>query len=236
MKKKIFLLIVGLLFLLIVNNIISHVIDKEKMNKNKEDILEKLDSLNIQSTTKLMIVAHPDDDIIWGGSHLIDDDYLVVCITCGTNQTRVKEFEKVMDATNDDYIMLGYPDKTNGKRDNWSSVYDKITNSLKSIIDYKDWDTVVTHNPEGEYGHIQHRMTSKIVTSLANKENLMYFGHYYELNKVPKDLETISDDNYDIKLNTLVPLYASQKIVGPYGQMLNHEVWISYKNWSDNND
>ena len=236
MKKKIFLLIVGLLFLLIVNNIISHVIDKKKTNKNKEDILEKLDSLNIQSNTKLMIVAHPDDDIIWGGSHLIDDDYLVVCITCGTNQTRVKEFEKVMDATNDDYIMLGYPDKTNGKRDNWSSVYDKITNSLKSIIDYKDWDTVVTHNPEGEYGHIQHKMTSKIVTGLANDDSLMYFGHYYDSGKVPEDLETISVDNYDIKINTLVPLYASQKITGPFGQMLNHEVWVPYKNWSDNNE
>jgi len=236
MKKKIFLLVIGLLFLLILSNIVCHITNREKMNKSSQDIIKKLDSLNIESTTKLMIVAHPDDDIIWGGSHLINDDYLVVCITCGTNQTRVKEFEKVMAATNDDYIMLGYPDKTNGKRDNWSSIYDNITNSLKSIIDYKDWDTVVTHNPDGEYGHIQHRMTSKIVTSLTNKENLMYFGHYYESNKVPKDLETISDDNYDIKINTLVPLYASQKIVGPYGHMLNHEVWIPYKNWSDNND
>jgi len=236
MKNKIFLLIIGLLFLLIVSNIVCHIIDKEKMNQDRKNIIKKLDSLNIDSTTKLMIVAHPDDDIIWGGSHLIDDDYLVVCITCGTNQTRVEEFEKVMAATNDDYIMLDYPDKTNGKRNNWNSVYENITNSLKAIIDYKDWDTVVTHNPDGEYGHIQHRMTSKIVTSLANKDNLMYFGHYYESKKVPKDLETISDNNYDIKLNILVPLYASQKIVGPYGQMLDHEVWILYKNWSDNND
>lgn len=236
MKNKIFLLIVGLLFLLILSNITCNIIDKENMNKNRESILKKLDSLNINSNKKLMIVAHPDDDIIWGGSHLIDDDYLVVCITCGTNQTRVEEFKKVMAETNDDYIMLDYPDRTNGKRDNWNSVYDSITNSLDTIINYKDWDTIVTHNPDGEYGHIQHKMTSKIVTSLANKDSLMYFGHYYKSGKVPEDLETISVDNYDIKINTLVPLYASQKIVGPYGQMLNHEVWVSYKNWSDNND
>lgn len=236
MKNKIFLLVISLLFLLIISNIICHIIDREKMNQDSKNIIKELDSLNIDSTTKLMIVAHPDDDIIWGGSHLIDDNYLVVCITCGTNQTRVEEFEKVMEKTNDKYIMLDYPDRTNGKRDNWNEVYDYIKNSLNTIINYKDWDTVVTHNPDGEYGHIQHKMTSKIVTSLANKDNLMYFGHYYESDEVPKDLETISDDNYDIKLNTLVPLYASQKIVGPYGHMLNHEVWISYKNWSDNND
>jgi LmbE family N-acetylglucosaminyl deacetylase len=236
MKKKIFLLIVGLLFLLILSNITRHVIDKENMNKDRENILKKLDSLNIDSDKKLMIVAHPDDDIIWGGSHLIEDDYLVVCITCGTDQTRVEEFKKVMTATNDDYIMLDYPDRTNGKRDNWNSVYDLITNSLDTIINYKDWNTVVTHNPDGEYGHIQHKMTSKIVTSLANKDNLMYFGHYYEPGKIPENLETIPTDNYDIKINTLVPLYASQKIVGPYGHMLNHEVWISYNKWSDNND
>ncbi len=236
MKNKIFILVISLLFLLIVSNIIFKCIDRSKMNQDKQSLLKELGSLNIDSTTKLMIVAHPDDDTIWGGSHLIDDDYLVVCITCGTDQTRVKEFEKVMKETNDSYIMLDYPDKTDGKRDNWNSVYDKITNSLKTIIDYKDWDTIVTHNPDGEYGHIQHKMTSKIVTSLADKDNLMYFGHYYKSGEVPKGLETISEENYDIKLNKLVPLYASQKIVAPYGQMLNHEVWILYKNWSDNND
>ena len=32
---------------------------------------------------KLMIVAHPDDDVIWGGAHLMDGDYYVVCITNG---------------------------------------------------------------------------------------------------------------------------------------------------------
>jgi len=236
MKKKISLLIVGLLLLLIVSNIICRVIDKENMNKDSESLLKELDSLNLDSTTKLMIVAHPDDDTIWGGSHLIDDNYLVICVTCGVDKTRVKEFKKVMAETNDKYMMLDYPDKTNGKRDNWNSVYDKITASLNTIINYKDWDTVVTHNPDGEYGHIQHKMTSKIVTSLANKDNLMYFGHYYKYDKVPEDLETISNENYDIKLNTLVPLYASQKIVGPYGHMLKHEVWVPYKKWSDNND
>ena len=44
-----------------------------------------------------MIVAHPDDETIWGGGHLLQDDYLVICLTNGNNQIRAKEFEKVMD-------------------------------------------------------------------------------------------------------------------------------------------
>lgn len=236
MKNKKLMLVICLLFLLIISDIIYQCVNKYNIKLKEANIVEELKSLNITSTTKLMIVAHPDDDVIWGGSHLIDDDYLVVCITCGVNQARVKEFKKVMSATEDNYIMLGYPDKTNGKRDNWDNVYDLISNSLEVIIDYKDWDLIVTHNPDGEYGHIQHKMTSEIVTNLASLDDLMYFGHYYETDEIPENLGTISEENYDIKINTLVPLYASQAIIKPYGQMLNHEVWISYNSWGEDND
>ena len=37
----------------------------------------------------LMIVAHPDDETLWGSSYLIKDKYLVVCITCGNKRVRV---------------------------------------------------------------------------------------------------------------------------------------------------
>ena len=46
-----------------------------------------------------MIVAHADDDLLWGGMHLIKDKYVVVCVTCGTNELREKEFEKAMKLT-----------------------------------------------------------------------------------------------------------------------------------------
>lgn len=236
MKKKIFLFIIFVLFVLMIVDIVCQVLTRESIKEKADSIIKELNSLDLNSTTKLMIVAHPDDDIIWGGSHLIDDNYLVICVTCGVDLKRVEEFKNVMSKTNDDYIMLGYPDKTNGKRDDWNSVYDSVTNSLKTIINYKDWELVVTHNPDGEYGHIQHKMTSKIVTEIVSSKNLMYFGRYYKSNSVPDDLESITDENYNIKVNTLVPLYASQAIIKPYGHMLNHEVWIPYKKWSDNND
>lgn len=43
--------------------------------------VKELDSLQLEDCTKLMIVAHPDDETIWGGAHLADKGYFVVCLT-----------------------------------------------------------------------------------------------------------------------------------------------------------
>ena len=69
--------------------------------KNKQ-----LDELDLEKYNKLMIVAHPDDELIWGGAHLLEDDYLVVCITRGYDKTRKKEFENVINATGDKGLIL----------------------------------------------------------------------------------------------------------------------------------
>ena len=49
---------------------------------NKSD----LKFLNIKNFNNLMIVAHPDDETLWGGKNLIKDDFFVVCLTNGYNK------------------------------------------------------------------------------------------------------------------------------------------------------
>ena len=46
--------------------------------------------IHAQEPESLMIVAHPDDETIWGGSHLINGNYTVLCITNGNNKKRKK--------------------------------------------------------------------------------------------------------------------------------------------------
>ena len=48
----------------------------------------ELTDLDLSHAKRLMIVAHPDDETIWGGAHLSEGGYLVVCLTNGNNQTR----------------------------------------------------------------------------------------------------------------------------------------------------
>lgn len=79
-----------------------------------------LDALDLDGYDKVMFVAHPDDDLLWGGRHLIEDDYLVVCMTRGNDPVRSAEFKSVMEATGDKYLILSYPDKIGKDRSSWN--------------------------------------------------------------------------------------------------------------------
>lgn len=205
------------------------------LNNGKSEVTHDFSNIDVSPYNKLMIVAHPDDEMLWGGSHLIDEDYLVVCVTCGVDELRVKEIERVLKETNDGLIMLGYPDKTNGERDNWNTSRDGIKEDLKKIFELKDWDAIVTHNPFGEYGHIHHKMTSEIVTNnYDNKEKLVYFGVYYSKKKIGSVIEkmpTISDKNLDRKIEILKMYKTQSFIMTAFDHMFEHEDFVTYNDW-----
>lgn len=207
-------------------------------NRPLKDTLESVktdyNSLDLTGYDKLMIVAHPDDDMLWGGSHLINEDFLVVCVTCGGVAKRVEEFKSVMAEVNDAYVMLDYPDKTNGERDDWSEHYENITEDIKNIYGLKNWKEVVTHNPEGEYGHQHHKMTSAIVTGAVDKNKLTYFGKYYskkELEEKDIKLHYLPDETVS-KKKEILKIYESQEnTVKKFMHMVPSEELLSYKEW-----
>lgn len=220
-------------FLLIVFSIFFSIYIYED---NHFEIID-FNTIDLEKAKNLMIVAHPDDETLWGGAHLLTDDYLVVCITCGPDKTRVKEFEEVMKLTNDQYIMLGFPDKVFGIRSNWQEEEARIYKYIRQIINLKDWNIIVTHNPNGEYGHIHHKKTNKIVTKAyddsKNSSHLYYFGKYYSkksYEKLDEKPEFIQTDLYDVKVNKLIEVYKSQSFIKDmFSQMFAHEEWIEYK-------
>ncbi len=204
--------------------------------KKTHEIHPDFHKLNLDGYDKLMIVAHPDDEILWGGEKLIEDNYVVVCVTCGVVQRRVNEFVKVMNETNDKYIMLGYPDKTNGERDNWDTSYDAITKDIKEIVNLKDWELIVVHNPDGEYGHQHHKMTSAITTKVVeNKDILYYFGHYYTKKKISSHYEELipMKDKTLKEKKRIIGLYRSQRFIQTsFDQMFPYENWLTYNEWN----
>ena len=119
-----------------------------------------------------MVVAHPDDETLWGGAHLNDDSYLIVCITCGKNRIRYHEIKSVSKMSNNRFIGLFYPDKTLFVRDDWKNYEKSISSDIRKIIMMKDWNTIATHNKNGEYGHEQHKMTHRIVTDIYEDLNI----------------------------------------------------------------
>lgn len=198
---------------------------------------DKFNNLDLSKVNKLMIVAHPDDETIWGGGHLIDGGYLVVCITDGYNKTRKNEFDTAVKHLNETNIplILNFPDKTFNKRDNWFGIKGKIEDAVDKCINLKDWELIVTHNKEGEYGHIHHKMTSSIVRSeykKLDKQNPLYlFGTYHSKKKLPNyeaSMTPMSEELYDKKVEVLKDFKSQEKVIDSLFHMMKYENWTKY--------
>ena len=193
---------------------------------------EQLDELHLSGCDRLMIVAHPDDEFIWGGAHLLEDNWLVVVLTNAGNKTRKPEFEAMMEATGNTGLILGYPDKVGGKRSNWEFWSDSIRTDVETLISYKDWKQIVTHNIDGEYGHQHHKSAHEIVVEAYNELGstlpLWFFGTYYRNVDLPDNIPRISDELFARK-SALAPIYESQiSTVNKFRHMFPHEDFIAY--------
>lgn len=211
----------------------------EPLNKNKVGTysLEKLKNLDLTGYDKIMISTHPDDEMFWGGGHLLEDDYLVVCVTCGMDDNRLAEFKKAMTATNDKYITLTYPrvvDPSLKREFNWEAT-SYLTQDLINILNLKDWDMIVTHNPDGEYGHKYHKLTSQVVTSIVkDKDKLYYFEKYYKKDAAATyDGPVLKNDIYERKHKIIDETYLSQwGSVRDHKHMFNNENFVKYSDWN----
>lgn len=90
-----------------------------------------------------------------------------------------------------------------------------IEKDIETIINYKNWDEIVTHNEKGEYGHIHHIMTHNLVDEACDKTGtnakVMYFGKYYKKINIPETgFEKIDEDLLKQK-DEISKLYPSQK-------------------------
>lgn len=191
--------------------------------------VKDLDALELDGYDKVMIVAHPDDELLWGGGHLIEDDYLVVCVTRGNDDVRRAEFEAVLAATGDKGLILSYPDKIGHERSDWKLWREDIEADIATVLRYKEWELVVSHNKKGEYGHQQHVMTHESVAKEYEKTGcqakLYWFGKYYAFDKVPYDLEEMEKLVYNEK-REIAKLYKSQRsMFRKLYHMMPYEHW-----------
>ncbi len=120
---------------------------------------------------KLMVVAHPDDEIIFGGAHLLQEKkWTVICITNRNNRRRACEFKKVMNLVGADYEIWNY-------RDTYSCHFDirALKRDLFRLIQKNQFKKVVTHGVCGEYGHPQHKVIAQIMRNIV-PHNLYAFS------------------------------------------------------------
>lgn len=125
------------------------------------------DVLLPDSARNLMIVAHADDETIFGGADLLagppESWVVVVANRCGRRRPAlpaVAAFFKLAAL-----FVLDHVD-TSGLRYYETKAVDDIAALLAAR---RTWDTVVTHAPLGEYGHTQHRALHTVVMALLHR-------------------------------------------------------------------
>jgi len=183
--------------------------DPSVASKNAKILMENYE--DYYNNNMLMIVAHPDDEIIFGGAELIQNasNYQVICVTCGEHDSSKHDFEKVMNELGVcSYEIWDY-------KAEFELFENKLVDDISKIINSKKWDKIVTHNPIGEYGHIQHKQIFDIVKELTDD--------FYIFTKTP---EILSSDVLDKKKNIL-DLYESEQPIIHQLRVKNGDWYIS---------
>ena len=130
---------------------------------------------------RIMFVAHPDDELIFGWYGFLKfhpSCWHVVSIT-GKGKPRERQFGYVMRFLGvNSFEVWGYRDcpecvpfvleHENG--------FDTVQDHLRHTMVRVRPDAVVTHNPFGEYGHLQHVGLSKLLSQIVKPSFLFYFN------------------------------------------------------------
>lgn len=171
---------------------------------------------------KLMIIVHPEDGLIWGGNELAKGNYLVLCITCNKNN---KDFIRIMNKMNNDYVLLNYNEDTE-----FIDEYNILNRDLSYYINKYDYKKIITHNKEGEYGNIQNRIINERVTKLVdNKDILYYFSNYYlkdnleESNKLYK----LTNKEYETKIKYL-SMFKDKEYILEFKHIIPYESFLKW--------
>ena len=110
-----------------------------------------------------MIVAHPDDEALFGGAELITHptEYKVVVIDEYQNEIRREEFRESMK-----FIGIEDYEHWTGFKGGEDYHREKLIYELLRVLRERNYKKIVTHNKQGEYGHPRHRACHDILNHL----------------------------------------------------------------------
>lgn len=118
----------------------------------------------------LVVVAHPDDELIWMGGMILRNknkwNTTVLCLTRSSDPDRKPKFIKVAKELGFRGFIYDLDDTTN---EPWNEK--EVVSIIKKFCN-QFYDIVFTHGSNGEYGHLRHKETHNIINKLIEDKIL----------------------------------------------------------------
>jgi len=110
----------------------------------------------------LMVMAHCDDEVVFGWPMLQSKEYEIELLVCSHKADRKK---RCLDMCNHLQIKANVLDFPCGfySMETKDSTRKKFLEHIIREVSKKEFDFIFTHNPWGEYGHDDHRLLSAIL-------------------------------------------------------------------------
>lgn len=173
-----------------------------------------------------MVMAHPDDEIIFGWPIFQMDcrKTLLMCSTDMTNTERTwcshrKEvLEQICNEQCVQLHCLDYPSsfyKLPSRNGELRELCDEIQKLVCNMS--INHDCIFTHNPIGEYGHMDHKLLFKLVLE-SNSKPLMYTdichqSNWHSYSAIPKSIKSIFYQNKIIDCQIDKQIYIKYKTI-----------------------
>ena len=169
----------------------------------------------------LVIVAHPDDEMIWMGGYMIEwrkkgGDLEIICLCRANDSDRRPRFLKVCEELGADCSISDLDDEKLGDIE-----INEVINRIKEMKKREKYDYIFTHGENGEYGHKRHidvhRAVDKMIKDGGLECKKVFFFAYEGKNEPGEFCNIDRNANKFIKLPKSVYLKKIHLIKDIYG-------------------
>lgn len=153
----------------------------------------------------VLAVAHPDDCVIFGWPIVKahpEWDWKIVYLTYTRDDPRGREAARFWDKQNIPTVFLGFEDHYRDLEQGYISTFDTKLASGILKNNLVNTDVIVTHNADGDYGHIHHKFVNNVADEMDAPK--IYFAGHENNNLEIKDQPTFDISQWPLHEDVIV--------------------------------